>query len=197
MSALWLCPTAQRILTFCGDPVIPTSAKPVGEAHSLWTWLSAFPSSSTPGSASFSLGFCECSHHVLPPSPWLPGGLSPSSLQALMFFQIRFKATFSYFTLFLGNLIYIYSLNDRYTEYFPLYSPLEIFFLATLCICGILVPRPGFKTTPYALGAWSLNSWTAREVLKSLFWMLVQYFQYLCRIPHECSRIIPILKLTS
>ena len=30
--------------------------------------------------------------------------------------------------------------------------------------CGILVPRPGIKPIPPALGAWSPNHWTTREV---------------------------------
>ena len=30
----------------------------------------------------------------------------------------------------------------------------------------ILIPRPGIKPAPPALEAWSLNHWTAREVLK-------------------------------
>ena len=36
------------------------------------------------------------------------------------------------------------------------------FFLA------VLVPRPGIKTEPPAVEAWSLNPWTAREILRSL-----------------------------
>ena len=31
--------------------------------------------------------------------------------------------------------------------------------------CGILVPQPGIETAPSALEVWSLNRWTAREVL--------------------------------
>ncbi|XP_049561913.1 serine palmitoyltransferase small subunit A isoform X1 [Orcinus orca] len=30
--------------------------------------------------------------------------------------------------------------------------------------CGILVPRPGIKTEPCAVEAWSRNHWIAREV---------------------------------
>ena len=30
--------------------------------------------------------------------------------------------------------------------------------------CGILVPRPGIRPVPTALGAWCPNLWTAREV---------------------------------
>ena len=31
--------------------------------------------------------------------------------------------------------------------------------------CGILVLQPGIEPTPLAVEAWSLNHWTAREVL--------------------------------
>ena len=31
-------------------------------------------------------------------------------------------------------------------------------------VCGILVPQPEIERAPPALGAWSLNQWTAREV---------------------------------
>ena len=43
------------------------------------------------------------------------------------------------------------------------------FFFFWLChaACGILVPRPGIKPVSPALGAWSLNHWTAREVPKA------------------------------
>ena len=44
--------------------------------------------------------------------------------------------------------------------------------------CGILVPRPGVKLVPSALGAWSLNHWTAREVpLWGHFWWEVAVHQ--------------------
>ena len=36
---------------------------------------------------------------------------------------------------------------------------------------GILVPQPGIKPVPYAVEAWSLNHWTAREVPKFQFLM--------------------------
>ena len=37
-----------------------------------------------------------------------------------------------------------------------------------VAVCGILVSRPGVESGPPALGAWSLNHWTAREVPKLL-----------------------------
>ena len=40
-----------------------------------------------------------------------------------------------------------------------------LFFLPHHSACGILVPRPGIEPTPLAVEAWSLNQWTAREVL--------------------------------
>ena len=39
-----------------------------------------------------------------------------------------------------------------------------LFFWPRQAACGILVPRPGIKPVPPALGARSLNHWTAREV---------------------------------
>ena len=38
------------------------------------------------------------------------------------------------------------------------------FFLLHNAACEILVPQPGTKRVPSALGAWSLNHWTSREV---------------------------------
>ena len=35
--------------------------------------------------------------------------------------------------------------------------------------CGILVPQPGMEPGPPALGAWSLNHWTTREVPSECF----------------------------
>ena len=43
-------------------------------------------------------------------------------------------------------------------------SPNFYFFWSCCVACGTLVPRPGIKPVPLALGAWSLNHWTAREV---------------------------------
>ena len=40
-----------------------------------------------------------------------------------------------------------------------------IFFFLRLVTCRILVPWPGIKSWPPALGAWSLNYWTTGEVL--------------------------------
>ena len=57
---------------------------------------------------------------------------------------------------------------------FCLPFPLFIIYLAALglssstrslvAVCGILVPRPGIKHRPPALGAWSLSHWTTRKV---------------------------------
>ena len=49
------------------------------------------------------------------------------------------------------------------------------FFWPHLTACGILVPWPGIKPRPPALGAWSLNHWslnhwTAREVPEAISW---------------------------
>ena len=43
------------------------------------------------------------------------------------------------------------------------------FFLLCRAACGILVPQPGIEPVPPALGAWSLNHWTAREVPQLFF----------------------------
>ena len=50
------------------------------------------------------------------------------------------------------------------------------FFLPHHVTCGILVPGPGFKPVPLALGAQNLNHWTSREVLhlgsfKKYWWL--------------------------
>ena len=46
----------------------------------------------------------------------------------------------------------------------------RLFFLRPRHVAyGILVPRPGIEPMPPALGAWSLNHWTAREVPVRLF----------------------------
>ena len=46
---------------------------------------------------------------------------------------------------------------------------LFIFYLTAHVAWGILGPRPGVEPMLPALVEWSLNHWTAREVLKSLF----------------------------
>ena len=38
------------------------------------------------------------------------------------------------------------------------------FFWSRHVPCGNLVPRPGIEPMSLALGVWSLNHWTAREV---------------------------------
>ena len=45
------------------------------------------------------------------------------------------------------------------------YYFLFFFFWPHCVACGILVPRPGIKPTSPAVEAWSLNHWTAREIL--------------------------------
>ena len=37
-------------------------------------------------------------------------------------------------------------------------------FYCTTWACRILVPQPGLESMPPAVGAWSLNHWTTREV---------------------------------
>ena len=36
--------------------------------------------------------------------------------------------------------------------------------MGLVAVCGILIPQPGIDPGSPALGAWSLNHWTAREV---------------------------------
>ena len=44
-----------------------------------------------------------------------------------------------------------------------------LFFSWPRCVaCGILVPQPGIKPMPPALGVWGLNHWTTGEVLTSI-----------------------------
>ena len=45
------------------------------------------------------------------------------------------------------------------------------FFFATYVACGNLVPQPGIKPMPPAVGAQSLNHWTFREVLVRSFFL--------------------------
>ena len=48
-------------------------------------------------------------------------------------------------------------------------------FVFTCTACRILVPQPGIKLTPHALGTWSLNDQVAREVLEDhYFEMMMQ-----------------------
>ena len=48
--------------------------------------------------------------------------------------------------------------------------PLSFFFSWPHCaVCGILIPQPGIKAMSPALGVWSLNHWTIREVFHPLF----------------------------
>ena len=42
--------------------------------------------------------------------------------------------------------------------------------------CGILVPQPGIEPTPPALEVWSLNHWTAKEVLHYSFLIVPPLF---------------------
>ena len=51
--------------------------------------------------------------------------------------------------------------------YTCIYLFILFYFLFWLCrvACGILAPRPGIKPEPPAWEVWSLNHWTAREVL--------------------------------
>ena len=46
------------------------------------------------------------------------------------------------------------------------------FFLPHHKACRILVPQPGIEPTPPAVGAWSLNHWTAREVPSTRFFII-------------------------
>ena len=51
----------------------------------------------------------------------------------------------------------------------------NFFFFSLLCLGAlrILVPRPGMEPMPPALGAWSLNHWTTREVPILTSWSLL------------------------
>lgn len=46
---------------------------------------------------------------------------------------------------------------------------LLLFFDVYCAACGILVCQPGIKLMSIALGAWSPNHWTSREVPEFLF----------------------------
>ena len=47
---------------------------------------------------------------------------------------------------------------------FQFFKKLLFFFWPHHVACGILVPQPGIKPVPPALGVQSLNHWTSREV---------------------------------
>ena len=49
-----------------------------------------------------------------------------------------------------------------------------IFFWPCPTACGILVPPPGIEPAPPALEAWSLNHWTAREVPRFLYFLIMR-----------------------
>ena len=48
---------------------------------------------------------------------------------------------------------------------FLCYAFIYLFYFLGQAACVILVPRPGLEPMPPAVEAWSLNYWTAREVL--------------------------------
>ena len=39
--------------------------------------------------------------------------------------------------------------------------------------CGILVPQSRIKSVPPALGVWSLNHWTTRQVLRDQLLLMI------------------------
>ena len=56
--------------------------------------------------------------------------------------------------------------------------------------CGALVPPPGIKPMPPALGAWSLNHWSSREVPILLLFVLLATFTE-CFLPNRyCGKYI-------
>ena len=56
--------------------------------------------------------------------------------------------------------------------YLTIFSQMFLFFWLHSVACGILVPQPGIKPVPSALGAQSLNHWTAREVPQMVIYLL-------------------------
>lgn len=57
-------------------------------------------------------------------------------------------------------LFFFYTFNSFVHFFFTLAEP-----------CGMWVPWPGIKPVPPTLEAWTLNSWTTREVSCLLFWL--------------------------
>ena len=66
-----------------------------------------------------------------------------------------------------------------------------LFFWPHRVACGILVPLPGIEPTPPAVEAWSLNHWTAREVLGGSF--LVAGLCMHIRYGANVSDVFPVL----
>ena len=67
-----------------------------------------------------------------------------------------------------------------YTKFSSLLSGLTFFFWLCHEAFRILVPQPGIEFVPPALGAWSLNHWTTREVpkwtnFKWLFFLIIAF----------------------
>ena len=90
---------------------------------------------------------------------WMSYGLfnhSPTEehLGCFQFGEIYFIISFSIYKVYI-------SINMKYTQF--LFLSFLWFFWPCHVASGILVPRPGIETSP-ALGVWSLNHWTTREV---------------------------------
>ena len=60
--------------------------------------------------------------------------------------------------------------------------------------CGMwdLVPWPGIKPGPPALGAWSLSHWTTREV-PAFFLLNLPLCHLVCCLLHQCHVISPMM----
>ena len=69
----------------------------------------------------------------------------------------------------------LFVISLKYNEIWP-FLFIKMFFIITIffwphCVtCGILIPRPVIKPMHHAWDAQSLNHWTARGVLKLLYW---------------------------
>ena len=106
--------------------------------------------------------------------PWPPSHVHSFSFMSLLMFTTSLETVFWLPTVLeaqiachiLWNLAWPISCQF----YFILFT-----YLFDRVAYGILVPQPGMEPVPPALGAWSLNPWTTREVSPASFDSLSSY----------------------
>ena len=61
--------------------------------------------------------------------------------------------------------------------------------LGLSCAMWDLVPRPGIKPRPPALGVWSLSHWTTREAPQGSGFFFLTFCKYLLNVSHDLSPV--------